>query len=153
MNKLLFNAFLRSDHVIQNVEVSPEYDTIHKGYPITIKGMDAGDLPLFVTLNWIYPFSDLQTSDPTPILVSSHLNHGVSVCDFERSEIMDSHKIVIRVNEPAGGPTYMTPDVPVRCTSSMEEGRWLNVIPIGTSCRAPYCTGDRISSFVSSMSW
>lgn len=149
VNKVLFNAWLTSEHIIQGAEVSMDYNEEKGGYKLTIVGKDGGELLLYVVLNWIYPLSEVDTSDPQPILTSAHIEHSVSECDLERSEVFGS-KFIINVQ---ADPIFIIPDRPRKCTSVMEPGRWLNVIPKESDCRVPYCTGDRFSTFISSMSW
>lgn len=102
-------------------------------------------------MNHIYPFSELNSGDPTPILVSSHIHHINTVCDLERSEVIGS-RFTISV-DAGNSPDFIFKENPGKCDCAMEAGRWLDVIPLEAECRPPYCTGDRISTMISSMSW
>jgi hypothetical protein len=62
----------------------------NKGYRIVIEGLDGGNFALKVTLNWYFAFSDIESSDPMPLLTSSHMRHELNHCDKERSEIYSS---------------------------------------------------------------
>lgn len=122
------------------------YDEDKGGYKIDIEAKDTGSFFLKVTMNYIYPYSEIQVGDPEPILTSSHIRHINTRCDFARSEIVGSGFKVIVSGEFISNSTF-------QCYCPMQSGRWLNVIPLKFDCRVPFCTGDKDTAMISSMSW
>ena len=74
---LQFNSWMESINIIQAVTVSYDYNDAIGGYEIILDAIDGGTYTLFVTLNWYWPMSELNTF-PTPILASSHIRHEYS---------------------------------------------------------------------------
>ena len=92
---LQFNAWMRSDDVIQQVEISPFYNHSIGGYEMIINTIDIGEYELMITLNWYWATSDVNSKEEIPILASSHMRHEFSFCDLNRSEILSSRLPVI----------------------------------------------------------
>ena len=86
-----FNAFIKNDKIIQSIYVSKEYNEEEGGYELILQSKDAGEYELFITLNWYWATSDLNSGKPIPVLASSHIRHEYSPCDLTRSEIHNSH--------------------------------------------------------------
>ena len=136
----------------QGVQYDEEYNAEHGGYKITIVGRDATTMTLYITLNWVFAFSEVESAEPKPLLTSYFLRHDFSPCDLERSEISTS-RMKVTIQAPEGENDFIFPEEPRKCTSASEEGRWLNVIPRTDDCYPPYCSGDRFSTYISTMSW
>ena len=155
LRHLVFAAFLESESIIQNADVSLHYDKVHQGYAVSFEGKDTGSFNLVVILNWFYADSE-PLEDPIPILVGSHIAHRNFPCDQDRSEISGSRSLVLNVKKRGAKESdLMIPNVQdqIQCTSMLEEGRWLKVLAAGESCYPPFCTGDRTAARITNSSW
>jgi len=45
------------------------------------------------------------------------------------------------------------PDKPRKCVKQDEPGRWVSILEHDKPCEVPFCSGDKLNSFVSHMSW
>jgi hypothetical protein len=155
LNGLIFSAHLQSESVIQNVDVSLHYNMAHSGYSITFEAKDVGQFNLIVSLHWFHGLSEPR-DEPVPILVGSHFSHTNMYCDQRRSEIADSRVLRFTVNKLHSYESdIMVPPLKQqrKCTSMLEEGRWLNALGKEEPCRPPFCTGDRVQAKIASSTW
>ena len=143
-----------SNSIKQNVYVSRQFEQINDemwGYKIRIDGKDISDFKLVVALWWYLSDGEPDSNSKLPIQLGTHPFHELSECDLHRSEIFGS-RIHIRVGDTSDGEKLIQLRNPPKCTAVDIPGRWL-FYDTEFPCTLPYCTGDRLKTFITDHSW
>lgn len=146
-----FVATLENLDFIYALNVSRIYQP-GKGHRVYIQLLDIGDFNIRITLNYLYSGADVIDGDdnqPPPVCISAHKDGFFSKENEKRATI--HHQVSVQVVETGDSSLDLKRE---RCESHQinSPGRWMS-LKLGTECHPPICSGDRISSTVTSSSW